>query len=115
MREWTIGFEDKSEGAQAVSVFAWAGHFSEPEDFYLRIDQKQEQKMADVIWTVKLDKRFDVKVTRTGDHTADLTVAENGVELYYEPVTLAFRALLGPDVADVAQWEEIATKFVDSL
>ena len=68
----------------------------------------------DIVWAVKLDKKYDVKVTRTGDYTADLRIEEDGKVLHSEPVTLSFRALFGPDVADVADWERIAVKFVDS-
>lgn len=67
----------------------------------------------DLVWSVTLDDRYIVRVERTGDYTADLVIRDGDKELLREPTTLSYRALFGPDVADVATWQARAIKFVD--
>ena len=66
-----------------------------------------------LIYSTTLDDKYIVKVERTGDYTAILIVMEGDKELLREDTTLAYRALFGPDVSDVATWQERAIKFVD--
>lgn len=66
-----------------------------------------------LVWSTTLDDRYIIRVERTGDYTADLIIRDGDNLLLREPTTLAYRALFGPDVADVATWQARAIKFVD--
>ena len=68
-----------------------------------------------IVWSSTLDGRYTINVMRTGPYRAELAIAEGANVLHREPVGLSFDALFGPDVADVASWQEIATTFVDNL
>jgi len=68
-----------------------------------------------IVWTSMLDGKYTIKVTRTTPHNAELTIEEDMNILHREPVALSFDALFGPDVADVASWQDIAIQFVDNL
>lgn len=67
------------------------------------------------VWSSMLDGKYTVTVTRTAPYRAELTIAEGANVLHRESVGLSFDALFGPDVADVASWQEIAVRFVDNL
>ncbi|HKU24530.1 MAG TPA: hypothetical protein VJQ54_03605 [Candidatus Sulfotelmatobacter sp.] len=66
-----------------------------------------------VVWTSTLDGRYKVTVTRTGDYHGELTISEGDQVLHREPVGLSYGAIFGPDVSDVADWQQIAVEFVD--
>lgn len=74
---------------------------------------------AEIVWEAILDDRYEVRVERTGDYTAQLVISEienepeGGRELLREDTTLAYRAIFGPDVADIANWQTRACKFID--
>jgi hypothetical protein len=75
-----------------------------------------EQSDPDEVWANTVDKgRFAVGVTRTGDHRGKLlvTVVATGEVLLDEEVGLAYDALFGPDVTDVAEWEGAALGTID--
>lgn len=67
----------------------------------------------DVVWTSTLDGRFSVIVTRTHPYCGELTISEGANVLFRKKVSLAYNALFGPDVADVAEWQSAAIKFID--
>ncbi len=67
----------------------------------------------DIIWSTKVDRRYQVKVCRTGDYTADLVVTEGDRELLREQVSLAYKAIFGPDVDDIATWQERVIRLID--
>jgi len=67
-----------------------------------------------IVWSSTLDGRYAIKVTRLAPYRGELTITEGTTVLHREPVGLSFDALFGPDVADVASWQEIAIKFVDN-
>ncbi len=67
----------------------------------------------DIVWSTRVDKSYQVEVIRTGDYTANLVVMDGDKELLKEQVNLAFKALFGPDVADVADWQARVIRFID--
>lgn len=68
-----------------------------------------------IVWSSMLDGKFTVKVTRIAPYRGELTIAEGNHVLHREDVLLSFDALFGPDVADLASWQEAAITFVDKL
>jgi|SRR5277367_5325301 len=71
---------------------------------------------ANLVWTATLDDCYLIRVVRTGEYTGDFIIsntANDNKELLREPVGLAYNALFGPDVADVAAWQDRAVQFVD--
>jgi hypothetical protein len=54
-----------------------------------------------------------VTVRRTDDYLGELTISEGDLVLHRESVGLSYGATLGPDMADVAEWQRIAVEFVD--
>lgn len=72
-------------------------------------------EILDTVWSATLDGRYQIEVLRTGDYTATLTITDdNGDLLLSEPTTLSYRALFGPDVGDIADWQERASDFIDN-
>jgi len=72
----------------------------------------------DKVWSATLDDRYLCEVERTGEYTGELIIRDtqqNGLELKREAVGLSYQALFGPDVADVATWQNLAIDFVDNL
>lgn len=68
------------------------------------------------IWQATLDDQYDCVVTRINEAHGCLTVTdtkENKVLLSQE-VTLSYGAAFGPDVDDVADWEERCVNAVDN-
>ena len=69
------------------------------------------------VWENTVDEgAWRCTVTRTGDYTGVLTVvrASDDVEILREEVTLAYRAIFGPDIDDVAQWQAMAIAAIDN-
>lgn len=71
----------------------------------------------DVVWTATVDQNsWRVDVVRTGNYEANLEIYRVSDEslVHSEPVGLMFQAMFGPDVADVASWQERAIEVIDS-
>ena len=68
-----------------------------------------------VVWSSRLDGNYNVKVIWTAPYRGELTIANGDAVLHREPVSLAYNAQFGPDVDDVASWQEAAIAFVDKL
>jgi hypothetical protein len=68
-----------------------------------------------MVWSSLFDGKYTVKVTRTAPYRGELTVAAGTTVLHRKSVGLSYDALFGPDVTDVASWQEIAIKVVDNL
>lgn len=66
-----------------------------------------------IVWSSMLDAKYTIQVTRTAPYRGELTIADGTNVLHREFVDLSFDALFGPDVADVASWQEAAIRFVD--
>jgi hypothetical protein len=69
--------------------------------------------MEDIVWKSTLDGRYEVIVTRTGDYMGDLSISNENKVLFSQPVGLSYGAIFGPDIDDVASWQEIAINFID--
>jgi len=70
------------------------------------------------VWKTRLDDKYDVKVVEynTGSKTlAELEIYEGDAEIHTEATTLSYGAVFGPDVDDVARWQERAIEVVDNL
>lgn len=72
----------------------------------------------DVIWNAKLDNgQYTCKVTRLTGYTGQLTVEDtlNNNEIVLDKeVPLAYGAKFGPDMGDVAHWQDLIIKAVDN-
>lgn len=71
----------------------------------------------DLVWRAKLDNRYLAEVHRTGSHSGTLYIFDhdkNFKEIARWDVGLSYGAQFGPDVADVAEWEEQVSDFIDN-
>lgn len=66
-----------------------------------------------LVWNSMLDGRYIIAVRRTRPYSGELTIAEGDRVLFRKEVGLAYDALFGPDVDDVATWQDEALRFVD--
>lgn len=64
----------------------------------------------DEIWTATLDDKYVVTVIREAPYRGILRITEGGQVLHWETVGLSYGAAFGPDVAE---WQEIAVRFID--
>ena len=69
----------------------------------------------DVVWVGTLDNRYTVTVIRTRPYHGELSIREGDQILLREDVGLSYGALFGPDVSDVAEWQQRAVEFIDTL
>lgn len=68
------------------------------------------------IWENRLDDKYDVFVESVEDgYKGFLVIMEGDKELLREEVSISFAARFGPDVADVAEWEQRCVDFIDEL
>lgn len=69
------------------------------------------------IWQATLDDRYTCRVDRINEVHGLLTVKDtiDNRELLSREVTLAYGARFGPDVDDVAQWEDWCVAAVDAV
>jgi hypothetical protein len=67
----------------------------------------------DLVWSTRLDGRYDLAVHRIRPYRGEFTIIEGDLVLLRKEVGLAYDALFGPDIDDVATWEEEALRFVD--
>lgn len=67
------------------------------------------------IWQAQLDDRYDCLVTRINEAHGLLTVTDTTDKkiLLSNEVTLSYGAQFGPDMDDVADWEERCIQAVD--
>ena len=72
--------------------------------------------MSNIVWESKLDTIYNCQVTRTDEYKGilKLTNTENDWVLVEQEVSLSYGAKFGPDVDDVAQWQEICIQAVDN-
>jgi hypothetical protein len=67
------------------------------------------------IWEAKLDDIYNCQVIRENESQGTLTIERDGNILFTETVGLAYGAIFGPDVSDVAYWEDQCVAFVDGI
>lgn len=70
--------------------------------------------MHDLVWITVMDHRYLVAITRTGTYQGELTIADGLETVYRRPVELMYNALLGSSLSDIADWQQIASDFVQS-
>ena len=67
------------------------------------------------VWSATLDEVWECVVRRTGGYTGVLTVSKAGeAPILTKDVGLSYGAVFGPDVADVADWEQLSVEAVDA-
>ena len=71
--------------------------------------------MTSNIWEADLDNEYKCTVTRINKRGGNLRVVENttGRELLNQDVGLLYGAQFGPDVEDVAKWQDICVAVVE--
>lgn len=72
---------------------------------------------VDVVFESGIDDgKFHMLVTRPEPYTSHLvvTVVETGEVLLEQDGGLAFDAIFGPDVSDLAEWQDAAIEAVDN-
>lgn len=72
--------------------------------------------MTDIVWRSTIDQgTYEAKVERLGDYAGNLivTVVSTNEVLLEEEVLLAYQAIFGPDVGDVAAWQDKAITVID--
>jgi hypothetical protein len=65
------------------------------------------------VWEARLDDQYHCRVVRESGSTGKLEIEQGGDILFSKPVALAYGAVFGPDVSDVAYWEDLCVAFVD--
>jgi hypothetical protein len=67
------------------------------------------------IWESMLDNRYKCTVTRISKRGGNLRVidTESQRELLNQDIGLMYGAMFGPDVDDVAKWQDICAAVVD--
>ncbi|MEE9214656.1 MAG: hypothetical protein V3U54_07655 [Thermodesulfobacteriota bacterium] len=81
------------------------------------VDWEKEKVLSeDIIWWSKLDNRFLIQVRRLRENEATMCIFDHDNDdemMSCEQVSLAYGAIYGPDVADIATWQERAVEIVD--
>lgn len=69
----------------------------------------------EVIWESTLDNKYTCKVTRINKRGGNLRVFETdtGRELLNQDIGLSYGAVAGPDIDDVAKWQDMCVAVVD--
>lgn len=67
------------------------------------------------VWYAKLDDKYDCRVIRTDEYSGKLTVSEGDELLGEKDVPLSYGAMFGPDVDDIAMWEDFCLSVVDKV
>ena len=70
--------------------------------------------MTTPIWAERFDNAYNCEVILSEDgQSARITIEENGEVIYDEPTVMVFEPRFGPDIADVAYWENQIIEFID--
>ena len=77
------------------------------------LESAPSESSSSTVWTSTLDKRYIVSVQRIAPYQGELTIRDGDRLVHRERVRLTYDAIFGPDVDDVAIWQEIAVKVVD--
>lgn len=56
---------------------------------------------------------YNLSVFRINGHTGHLVVSFKGIPIHEQDVLLSYGALYGPDILDITEWANIATKVTD--
>jgi len=71
--------------------------------------------MTNIVWESKLDDIYNCKVSRSEPYQGVLTIEKDGNVLFTKDVSLMYDAIFGPDVSDLAEWEDLCVNFVDGV
>lgn len=73
--------------------------------------------MKDIIWESTLDSIYLCEVVRLTNRTGQLTVKNNQTNniLFNQEVGLSYGAEFGPDMDDVAHWQDLCIGAVDGV
>jgi hypothetical protein len=74
-----------------------------------------EESSKKEIWSSMLEGRYTVTVHWLRPYRGKLTIWEGEKLIHSQKLALMYHAVFGPDVDDVATWQEIATTVVDGL
>lgn len=67
-----------------------------------------------IIWEAKLDDLYECKVTRISENKGKLTMIDPfNRTLIDREVGLLYGAVFGPDIEDIAYWEELCVNEID--
>jgi hypothetical protein len=67
-----------------------------------------------IIWNSRIDGKYECKVVRVDKYNGTLQIFDGEKEIFSKPVTLMYGAPFGPDVDDVALWQEQIINFIDN-
>ena len=67
-----------------------------------------------IIWESTLDNRYAIQVVRVAPYLGKLVIREADEEIFSQQVGLSYGATFGPDVSDIADWQEIVLGFIDN-
>lgn len=69
-----------------------------------------------IIWEETLDEVYECKVTRIDQYNGKLTMLDPfGKTLLEKEVMLMYGAMFGPDISDVALWQDWCIEVIDNL
>jgi hypothetical protein len=86
--------------------------------YNIEINETDSRGDSSLIWVAILDRRFKCEVQRTGTRQANLFIfdSKNNDNMIYESrVPLSYDAKFGPDISDVAEWQDMCAKVVDGI
>jgi len=69
-----------------------------------------------VIWSAILDQRYKCEVQRTEPYKGELLVfdgKENDKLIHEVQLPISYNAQFGPDIVDVAEWQDIIIQTID--
>ena len=67
----------------------------------------------DDVWVSTLDDIYECRVSRTKPYCGKLTITVDGNLLFEQSVSLDYDARFGPDIANVAEWQELCVNYID--
>lgn len=76
----------------------------------------QEPDHPALVWRAKFDERYLIEVERVDERNAKLRIWDHDkqdAEIACWDVGLAYGAIFGPDVGDVAEWQDRIAAFID--
>ena len=69
------------------------------------------------IWDAVLDELYQCEVVRTQEYRGLLTIknTQNGHVILEQEIGISYDAQFGPDIGDVAYWQDICVNKIDEL
>jgi hypothetical protein len=76
--------------------------------------ERKKNLNEQIIWESTLDNRYAIQVVRVAPYEGKLAIREADEEIFSQQVALSYGATFGPDVSDIADWQEIVLGFIDN-